>query len=262
MSRIITFGFVLSFVFIISAFAQDFDVPINVSDGLNQKDITVGVDPSGTDGYESGLDFFAPPKPPSGFDARSVWDGEAYITDIRDNSLTWHTFIMEYQRASGQDTTTLTWDSASLISLGEFLITDRYGSSGDTVDMKETNTFTAPKNTMYEEQLKILVLPYEPASIGDDFGVNYNPDEYLLVETYPNPFNPAANIRYTLHKAAQVRVEIFNSGGKFIETLVDSYQTAGEHKTGFNGTGYSSGAYFVRVTADARQVHKKMILVK
>jgi len=86
------------------------------------------------------------------------------------------------------------------------------------------------------------------SSIDDGLGLNYNPDEFLLVETYPNPFNPVTTIKYTLLKAAHVKVEIYTSSGKYIQTLVDIYQRPGGWTVEFDAKEYSSGIYFVHVT--------------
>jgi len=100
------------------------------------------------------------------------------------------------------------------------------------------------------------------SSIDDGLGLNFNPDEYLLVETYPNPFNPATKIQYTLLKAAQVKIEIYNASGKHLQTLVDTYQRPGERIVEFDAHNHSSGVYFVHVTAGTQQVNKKITLVK
>ena len=68
---------ILSIIFLFFldiSFAQNFRVPILVKDGCdNSINIWLGVDPNGTDGFDSGLDTLAPPPPPGGFDARFRW---------------------------------------------------------------------------------------------------------------------------------------------------------------------------------------------
>jgi hypothetical protein len=84
---------------------------------------------------------------------------------------------------------------------------------------------------------------------------------------YPNPFNPETTISYDLPKAADTRVEIYNVRGQLVNTLVNSKQTAGNHKviwTGFNKQGQSvtSGVYYYKVKAGNYETTKKITLIK
>ena len=88
------------------------------------------------------------------------------------------------------------------------------------------------------------------------------PTEYSLAQNYPNPFNPITTIKYTLPKAAKVKVEVYNLLGQRVEILVDSEQEAGYHSVQWDGSEMTSGVYFYRLTAGSFTATKRMVLMK
>lgn len=88
------------------------------------------------------------------------------------------------------------------------------------------------------------------------------PISSLLMDNYPNPFNPATNLRYYLEKPGKVKLVVYDILGKEVSILVNEYQNAGEHTIRFDGSGLSSGVYFYSlVSGDIRQT-KKFVLMK
>ena len=45
-------------------FPQDFSATLNVASSLSGYDLTFGFHPNATDGYDEGIDTYAPPAPP------------------------------------------------------------------------------------------------------------------------------------------------------------------------------------------------------
>jgi len=88
------------------------------------------------------------------------------------------------------------------------------------------------------------------------------PREYTLEQNYPNPFNPTTIIRYELPKGASVHLDVFNSLGERIATLVDGPQGAGTYEVNFNGGSLASGMYFYRLQAGSYQQTRRMLLVR
>jgi photosystem II stability/assembly factor-like uncharacterized protein len=90
-----------------------------------------------------------------------------------------------------------------------------------------------------------------------------NPIEgFSLNQNYPNPFNPITQIKYKIHKAGNIKIEVYDLLGKKIKTLVNEYKNAGEHSIEFNGEGHPSGIYFYRISAENYSKTKKMVLLK
>ncbi len=94
-----------------------------------------------------------------------------------------------------------------------------------------------------------------------------NAYQFTLKSNYPNPFNPTTHIVYSLAKASDVKLSVYNVLGKKVATLVSENQAAGEYTVNWNATNdqgmhVSSGFYFYKIEAgDFKQV-KKMLLLK
>ncbi|NUN10595.1 MAG: T9SS type A sorting domain-containing protein [Ignavibacteriaceae bacterium] len=88
------------------------------------------------------------------------------------------------------------------------------------------------------------------------------PTAFELSQNYPNPFNPSTSIRYSLPAESKVTLEVYSSVGELIATLVNDVQPAGKHIVSFNGSDFSSGTYFYRLTANNTVITKKMQLIK
>lgn len=88
------------------------------------------------------------------------------------------------------------------------------------------------------------------------------PAEYKLYQSYPNPFNPSATIRYTIPHAAKVNIKIYDILGREIAVLVDEYKPAGTYSVKFNGDNLASGVYFYQLHAGNFIKTNKMILMK
>jgi hypothetical protein len=92
------------------------------------------------------------------------------------------------------------------------------------------------------------------------------PKEFALSQNYPNPFNPSTKIQYSIVKAAQVSLKVYNLLGREVATLVNGHQEAGNYNVQFNtnnGTlSLSSGVYFYRLEAGSFVSIKKLVLMK
>ncbi len=88
------------------------------------------------------------------------------------------------------------------------------------------------------------------------------PTHYSLSQNYPNPFNPSTIIRYALPARSQVTLEVYNTLGQLVRTLVSSEQAAGVHEVVFDGSALASGVYFYRLTAGAFTKVNKMLMLK
>ncbi|MCF7920074.1 MAG: T9SS type A sorting domain-containing protein [Candidatus Cloacimonetes bacterium] len=91
-------------------------------------------------------------------------------------------------------------------------------------------------------------------------------DELIPVNSnlraYPNPFNPQTSIVYALTESADISLEVYNIKGEQIETLVNGWQSAGDHQVVWNAEKFASGVYFIRLTSGAGNSFSKVILMK
>ncbi len=98
---------------------------------------------------------------------------------------------------------------------------------------------------------------------------NYSlPDQFLLHQNFPNPFNPETIISYQIPKSSNVSLKVYNLLGQEIAALVEEFQIAGKYSISFNiheAIGYkqiTSGIYFYRLTAGNFTSTKKLSLIK
>ncbi len=93
------------------------------------------------------------------------------------------------------------------------------------------------------------------------------PKVLALQQNVPNPFNPTTTITYSLPRAGQVTLSVYDVAGRRIATLVDSVQPAGTTSVGWSGRNHSgqpvaSGVYFYRLVTEDRALTRKMLLLK
>ena len=92
------------------------------------------------------------------------------------------------------------------------------------------------------------------------------PQGFALGQNYPNPFNPSTIIPYQLAATSQVRLEVFNTLGQRMATLVNGNQEAGSYRAQWDGTdaagrAAAAGLYFYRLTVEGAQQTGRMVLV-
>jgi glucose/arabinose dehydrogenase len=119
----------------------------------------------------------------------------------------------------------LTTAAAGISSFGKDESGELYicAFDGKIYKLKETTTTVEPAET----------LPVNPA----------------LLQNYPNPFNATTFIEYSLVEKASVRLDLINSLGATVATLVDSQQTAGRHRLQWDAGNNPAGIYVLRMEA-------------
>ncbi len=88
------------------------------------------------------------------------------------------------------------------------------------------------------------------------------PQEFKLLNNYPNPFNPETTIRYHLPRSSEVKLNVYDITGRRVKTLIDDRQTAGRYEVTFAGHDLASGVYLYVLEAGAYKEVKKMVLLK
>ena len=99
-------------------------------------------------------------------------------------------------------------------------------------------------------------------AVEDEIREGLLPGDFVLAQNYPNPFNPATAIEFSLPRAGQAELRVFNILGQELVALVDDFLTAGLHRVEWNAGERPSGIYFYRLTYDGRSETKKMVFVK
>lgn len=94
------------------------------------------------------------------------------------------------------------------------------------------------------------------------FAKSEKQQETVLHGNIPNPFNPVTKIRFSIARAGNVKLSIFDITGKEVTSLADGKMEAGNHEVEFNGSKFSSGVYFYKLETDDKVQTKRMILLK
>lgn len=93
------------------------------------------------------------------------------------------------------------------------------------------------------------------------------PKSFELSQNYPNPFNPTTDIRFSIPATSVVKLQVYNSIGQLVATLVNGTMEAGNYSAKLNGGNLASGIYLYRLEASSNGkssfvTTKKMLLVK
>jgi photosystem II stability/assembly factor-like uncharacterized protein len=88
------------------------------------------------------------------------------------------------------------------------------------------------------------------------------PSKYSLSQNYPNPFNPMCNVQFSMYKAGQVKLVVYDVQGREVQTLVNEKLSAGTYEVKFDGSMLNSGVYFYKLSTDGFTETKKMLMIK
>ena len=99
----------------------------------------------------------------------------------------------------------------------------------------------------------------------------FTPEAFGLLPNYPNPFNPETIIRYNIGRQSAgsvlVTLQVYNTLGQLVRTLVETQQPAGLYSVTWDGKDeygepVGSGVYIYRLGTEDHTFVKKMVLMK
>lgn len=80
-----------------------------------------------------------------------------------------------------------------------------------------------------------------------------------FLSNYPNPFRESTVIPLGLTQAGHIVVQVFNSNGRLVSTLLDQHLDPGRHELKFDATGLPAGVYIYRVITSDRSASRIML---
>ncbi len=92
--------------------------------------------------------------------------------------------------------------------------------------------------------------------------INALSKEFSLQQNFPNPFNPATNIQYSILKRSPVTLRVYDALGKMMVTLVSEMQEPGVYRVRFDGSRLASGTYLYELKAGESSATQTMHLLK
>ncbi len=121
--------------------------------------------------------------------------------------------------------------------------------------------FAGPLVCRYDEDGGFM-----PKQIADG-GEVVIPNNYVLHQNFPNPFNPTTSLIYEIPRNASVSLRIIDTEGREVKSLVNNSQQAGIYVLSWNGTDangevVSSGLYMAHMQAGDYSHVIKMIYLR
>ncbi|MCK4894407.1 MAG: T9SS type A sorting domain-containing protein, partial [Calditrichia bacterium] len=108
----------------------------------------------------------------------------------------------------------------------------------------------------------ITLIEDEPTPIS-----NLVPHDFVLQQNYPNPFNPETIIEFKVPEYGPVVLNIFNTLGQKIKTLVNDHRAPGTYQVFWDGRDdhgnyVATGMYLYQLRGENALITKKMFLIK
>jgi hypothetical protein len=174
----------------------------------------------------------------------------------------------------------LSWQTATELNNYGFAIErSRDGRVWDEIDFVPGagNSFS-PKSYSYTDVLdagmsRVPQLAYRLRQIDRDGTTEYSdvvfvalrpvPIGVTLYNAYPNPFNPATTLSFSLSEATVVTVKVYDMFGREAATLLDNAELSdGVHTAAFRAAGLPSGSYIVVLNAGSVTRQQRVVLSK
>lgn len=143
--------------------------------------------------------------------------------------------------ASYNNYTYLQTSDPNITSPGWYFYTN---PTGDSVSLYLVRAYVHYKTTGVTKEIELM------------------PSQFNVGQNYPNPFNPSTTISYSIPKASNVTVNVFNLLGQKVATLLDKFQQAGQYTIDFKADNLPSGVYIYSIRYGNLEQSKKMVLLK
>ncbi len=152
-------------------------------------------------------------------------------------------------------------------SLGAFLFNCGAGEYSITLSRWDYYDQTVSGVVVNEGSNTILMIYLDPINPISTDDMTLPVQKPLLLNNYPNPFNPSTRICLNVPKDGKVSLSIYNIKGQKVKTLLNETLSKGSHEVIWNGTDQhghtvSSGVYFARIEQQGNASVRKMLMMK
>jgi hypothetical protein len=79
---------------------------------------------------------------------------------------------------------------------------------------------------------------------------------------WPNPISENGWIRFQLEEGGNISLEMYDSQGRKVSTLVNGYKQPGNYTIPISKGFLPSGIYMIRLTTPAESTTRKLVLLK
>jgi len=180
--------------------------------------------------------------------------------------------LTSFTASAKGSTVTLNWETKTEVDNNGFEVERNVSGNWDKIGFVEGHgTANSPKYYSFVDNGAIgNKIQYRLKQIDNDGTFEYspevevelNPTTFALYQNYPNPFNPSTIIRFSMPVNGNVVLNVFNTLGEKVASLLNGQMEAGYHEVSFDAKNLPSGLYFYEIKAGDFSSIKKMILIK
>ncbi len=100
------------------------------------------------------------------------------------------------------------------------------------------------------------------AEIDTAVSVQNRENDFVLFQNHPNPFRDQTTISYSITKASNVTLEVYDVTGRLVESRSEGIKPVGAHTYILNANNYNQGLYYYVLKAGDYSATKKMLVVR
>ncbi len=186
-------------------------------------------------------------------------DAETTVDQV---SLHWETVFERSQGIFRIERSEITYDARNNKQIGPAVVVgtvETRGSAGEAQDYAFKDTGMISGRYLYQ----IIYQTQGAEYVVSEIEVNLPPPEQLaVISSYPNPFAERTTVVLDLPEKAPVTAEVFDVLGRSVAFLIDEELPAGRHELAVDGSQWSPGVYFVRVSTSRRSLSHRMVVVR
>jgi len=139
-----------------------------------------------------------------------------------------------------------------------------YSINGEILDSGRYKIFESSGQFKID---KIIAVNSNNESVNILINEEIFPEEFLLKQNFPNPFNPITNIEIELLNSDNIKLIVYDINGRQVKQLADGYYSSGSYDFSWNsiddvGRKVSSGIYIYQLITSHNILTKKMLLLK
>ncbi|MBC8465514.1 T9SS type A sorting domain-containing protein [bacterium] len=230
-------------------------------------DLRLGVFEGASDGFANRFDYPEPPVAPienpiRAYFERGDWNrhiGTMYNRDIREPMERGDSDEWTFQVQPSNDAeVTLSWPNFTrTIPRGdcwyEFYLVDEVNDR--TINMRAEESYTYQSEGTNDFTIRVE----SSLRVSDN---QTQPENFNLVEIYPNPFNSSTTINYNVKETMRLTLTLFDVKGRLVEILSNDIVSSGNHTQVYSGLNIDSGVYFLQISGESQSQLRKIVLMK
>jgi len=183
-------------------------------------------------------------------------------------------------QVTSQSTVALSWEAPESIGIQHYIVYRKTSLDEIYTPITQTSQLTFEDTQVVEgsvyQYYVTAVYPTGESGISNIAEVDMSPSSESdmvgiatasLTGNYPNPFNPTTTISFEMTREGLITIDVYNSKGQKIRSLVNGVRNAGGHMVVWDGhddsgIAVSSGIYFYRMQTEGYTSTRKMLLMK